>query len=140
MLARVGGIEPSEWGWCDDQGGHDMPLGERIKELRKEHGWSQGELAEHVGGDARQISRYENGKITPSVDALVRIAEVLNISVDYLVIDNAPRRPLHVSDHGIAERLGVLDELTDEDRASLLNVLDALVAKTRMKALTASIN
>jgi len=34
----------------------------------------------------------------------------------------------------------VLDELTEEDRASLLNVLDALVAKTRMKALTASIS
>jgi hypothetical protein len=60
---------------------------------------------------------------------------VLNVSIDYLVIDDAPRRPLHVADHGVAERLGVLDELTDEDRASLLNVLDALVAKTRMKAI-----
>ena len=49
-----------------------------------------------VGGDARQISRYENGRITPSLDALVRIAEVLDISLDYLVIENAPRRPLHV--------------------------------------------
>jgi len=33
----------------------------------------------------------------------------------------------------------VLDELTDEDRASLLNVLDALVAKTRMKAIVGDI-
>jgi transcriptional regulator with XRE-family HTH domain len=133
------GNEPSEWGWSDDQGGHDMPLGERIKELRTEHGWSQGELAEHVGGDARQISRYENGRITPSLDAVVRIAEVLNVSIDYLAIEDAPRRPLHVADHGVAERLGVLDELTDEDRASLLNVLDALVAKTRMKAIVGDI-
>ena len=135
MLARMDDHKPSEWGWSDDQGGHDMPLGERIKELRTEHGWSQGELAEHVGGDARQISRYENGRITPSLDAIVRIAEVLNVSIDYLAIEDAPRRPLHVADHGVAERLGVLDELTDEDRASLLNVLDALVAKTRMKAI-----
>ena len=139
MLARIGDIQPSEWGWCDEQGGHDMPIGERIKELRKEHGWSQGELAEHVGGDARQISRYENGRITPSLDAVARIAEVLNVSLDYLVIENAPRRPLHITDNGIAERLGVLDELTAEDRAALLNVLDALVAKTRMKALIGDI-
>ena len=57
--------------------------------FRKEHGSSQGELAEHVGGDAHQISRYENGRITPSLDAVVRIAEVLNVSIDYLVIDDA---------------------------------------------------
>jgi len=53
-----------------------MSLQERVKQLRKEHGWSQGELAERVGGDPAQISRYENGRITPSADAVVKLAEV----------------------------------------------------------------
>ena len=138
-MACMTEIKAPEWGWCDEQGGHNMPLGERIKELRKEHGWSQGELAEHIGGDARQISRYENGRITPSVEVLIRLAEVMNVSIDYLVIEGACRRPLHMADHGIAERLAVLEELGEEDRVSLLNVLDALVAKTRMKALIGDI-
>ena len=43
-----------------------MPLGERIKQLRRERGWSQGELATQLGGDPGQISRYETGKISPS--------------------------------------------------------------------------
>src|SRR5271165_1286089 len=126
--AMARGEQPAaaQWGWSDDFGGHDMPLGERVKELRKERGWSQSELAEKVGTDARQISRYENGRITPSLDVVARLAEVFNISLDYLVVEGAERRPLHVQDHGLGERLALLSELTDEDRAALLNVLDAL--------------
>lgn len=115
-----------------------MPLGERIKELRKERSWSQGDLAEKVGSDARQISRYENGKITPSTDAVVKIAEVFDVSLDYLLIDTAPRRPLHAGDPGLAARLGEIGELPDDDRESLLHIVDALLAKNRVKAALAS--
>jgi hypothetical protein len=45
------------------------------------------------------------------------------------------RRPLHVDD-GLAERLAALAELNPEDRASLLSVLDALLTRTRVRALT----
>lgn len=43
----------------------------------------------------RCISRYESGRITPSADALVRLAQTFNISLDHLLIDGIPRRPLH---------------------------------------------
>ena len=63
-------------------------------------GLSQAELAKLVGGsDARQISRYENGRITPSLDATIRIAEALNISLDlprhreHPTPPPSPRRP-----------------------------------------------
>jgi transcriptional regulator with XRE-family HTH domain len=113
-----------------------MPIGERIKQLRTEAGLSQAELAQRTGaGDARQISRYENGRITPSLDATIRIAEALNISLDYLAIDDIPRRPLHVDDHGLGERLAQLSELDEDDRTSLLRVLDAMITRTRLHAL-----
>ncbi|HEX4345396.1 MAG TPA: helix-turn-helix transcriptional regulator [Solirubrobacteraceae bacterium] len=113
-----------------------MPLGDRIKELRTELGLSQAELAQRVGTtDARQISRYENGRITPSLDAIARLAQALDVSLDYLVFDDQPRRPLHVNDHGLTERLAALAELNPEDRASLLSVLDALLTRTRVRAL-----
>jgi transcriptional regulator with XRE-family HTH domain len=110
-----------------------MLLGERIKALRKEKGWSQGELAEKVATDGRQISRYENGHITPSADVLVKLAQVFDVSVDYLLIEDAPRRPLKVEDPGLLERLQDVQYLTDEDRASVLHILDALVAKSKIK-------
>lgn len=111
-----------------------MPLGDRIKELRKERGWSQDELAAKAGSDARGISRYENGRITPSLDALVRIAEALNVSLDHLAIDDIPRRPLHAPENILGDRLAGIAELDDADLASLLNVVDALVAKKRIRA------
>lgn len=127
----------AEWACNDDLAGHLMPLGDRIKQLRTEAGLSQADLAEKAGaGDARQISRYENGRITPSLDATIRIAQALNISIDYLAIDDMPRRPLHVEDHGLAERLTALSELDQADRDSLLSVLDALITRKRLHALT----
>lgn len=46
-----------------------------------------------------------------------------------------PRGPLHVADLGLASRLADIAELSEEDRASLLHMLDALVTKNRLKAL-----
>ncbi len=43
-------------------------------------------------------------------------------------------RPLHVADHGLAERLGQLAEL-DDDRQSLLHMLDALLTRKRLRIL-----
>jgi transcriptional regulator with XRE-family HTH domain len=111
-----------------------VSLGERIRELRTERNWSQDELAAHVGSDARGISRYENGKITPGLDTLIRIAETFNVSLDYLAVDGTPRRPLHVDDPGLTEQLVQASELPLEDRTSLLNVLDALLTKNRVRA------
>lgn len=51
-----------------------MALGDRIRALRKEAGWSQAELAQRIGVDAGSVSRYESGRITPSADALLRLA------------------------------------------------------------------
>ncbi len=82
-----------------------MSLRERVHALRKEHGWSQGELAEKVGADPAQISRYENGRITPSADVVVRIAEVFDVSTDYLLVGDAPRRPFRRGDEALGERL-----------------------------------
>ena len=119
-----------------DQEGMFMLLGDRVRDLRKDHGWSQGELGTKIGTDAGRISRYEGGKITPSLEALVRLADVLEVSTDYLVREDAPRRHLEGAELGaLGQRLGDLAELSEEDRASLMNVLDGFLAKSRLKAL-----
>lgn len=110
-----------------------MALGERIKTLRKEHGWSQADLAARIGADAGQISRYEGGKITPSVEALLRLADTFDVSCDYLLLDDAPRRALR-GDNPLTDRLADLDNLTDADRDALLHILDGLLANTRIRA------
>ena len=134
-MADVIVMKAAESGWNDTTGGHLMPLGDRIKALRKETGWSQGELAEKIDSDARQVSRYENGRITPSLDAAMRIAEAFNVSLDHLVFDDSPRRPLHAAENALGDRLAVVAELDEDDLTSLRNVIDGLVAKRRLRVL-----
>lgn len=130
----------AQWGWhIDQEECPAMPLGERIRQLRKEAGWSQAELADKIGADAGRVNKYEAGRMAPAADTLVHLAEVLNVSIDYLLIDSIPRRPLHSAEDALGDRLIAVAELGSEDLNLVVSVIDALVAKTRMKALTANI-
>ncbi len=110
-----------------------MPLGEKIRQLRGERGWSQGELAARLGGDPGQISRYETGKISPSIDVVVKLAETFDVSADYLLIAGAARRPLRAPTDLLGERLAQLDQLTPDDRAALIHILDHMLANNRAR-------
>lgn len=134
-MADVIALRGAESACNHDHGGHQMPIGERIKTLRAEAGWSQGELADTIGADARQLSRYENGHVTPSLDAAMRLAEAFNVSLDYLTFDDVPRRPLHAAENALGDRLAAVAELDDTDLSSLRNVIDGLVAKRRLRVL-----
>ena len=54
-------------------------LGARIKELRRQAGLTQEELAELVGLDSRHLSRLEVGRHFPSLNSLERIADALHV-------------------------------------------------------------
>ena len=67
-------------------------LGTRIKELRKEFGLSQVELAARMEVTKQTISNWENENIQPSIDMLVDLANVFNVTTDYLLgLDDVPR-------------------------------------------------
>ena len=61
-------------------------LGKRIKELRKEKGLTQEQLAETVGIEPNNLSRIEKGRNYPTPENLSKIANALNVSVDKLYI------------------------------------------------------
>ena len=136
-------IDAAEWVSRDIPGGQPMPSAfhpDRLKALRTEHGWSQAELAERIDSDARQVSRYENGKVAPGLEAVIRISETFNVSVDYLVIEDAARRPLHAPENALADQLADFAQLDPDDQGALLKILDALITKTRLRAITGGIS
>ena len=59
--------------------------GKRLYYLRKQFGMSQKELAERIAVSPFTVSSYENGRSDPNDEIKVRIAQVFNVSVDYLV-------------------------------------------------------
>lgn len=56
----------------------------KIRELREEIGWSQGELAEKCNVTRQTINAIENNKYDPTLQLAFRLAKVLNVTVDEL--------------------------------------------------------
>lgn len=56
-----------------------------LKEIRKEQGWSQEELAERLGTSKQVISRYENGLRSPKITTIAQYADKLDVSMEYLL-------------------------------------------------------
>jgi putative transcriptional regulator len=57
-------------------------LGNRLKQLRTEQGWTQAELAEIVGVSRKTINTVENGVFVPSTLLALQIAKTLKTSVE----------------------------------------------------------
>lgn len=60
-------------------------LGARIAALRRQAGWSQGQLADRLGVSPSAVGMYEQGRREPSNQLLVDIAELFGVSTDYLL-------------------------------------------------------
>jgi hypothetical protein len=90
--------------------------------------------------DHRDLGRYGAGRITPSAEALVRLAENFNVSIDHLLIDDIPRRPLHSAEDVLGDRIGALGELADDDLHLVTSFIDALVTKNRLRTLAGGLS
>ena len=60
-------------------------IGERLAEVRKDHGDTQKTLAEKMNVVVHTISSWEQGKSEPSHELLVRICNLYHVSADYLL-------------------------------------------------------
>lgn len=70
-----------------------MELGKRIKQLRKEQRRTQDDIAERCGFTVSLLSKIENGKTTPPVSTLVKIANALGVNVSDLLEERATGGP-----------------------------------------------
>lgn len=67
-------------------------LSTRIHELRTALGWSQVELARELNVSKQTVSNWENDNIQPSIEMLVRLAQIFGVTTDYLLgLDDIPR-------------------------------------------------
>jgi len=108
-------------------------LGKRIKQLRKDKNWTQKELAKQVGTSPAQLNKYESGLNTPPLDRLALLAEVLNISVDFLIGgQHSDDLPIH--NKRLIQRLQSIEEFDSEEREVVIKVLDAMIAKHKMES------
>lgn len=79
-------LSPFLWA-IDDRDKERERIGNRIKELRKEQGMDAKELAQKIGTDASNLSRIEQGRFSVGLDTLCKIANVLNMKIDFVPIN-----------------------------------------------------
>ncbi|MFL0095019.1 helix-turn-helix domain-containing protein [Tenacibaculum maritimum] len=104
-------------------------IGNKITELRKQKGWSQSELAKKVNASREAIGKYERNEASPSVDTAKNIADIFEVSLDYLVGDVL--KPSF--DKRMTDRLQDFELLSEEDKSHLFALLDAFLRDAKTK-------
>ena len=62
-----------------------MTLGEKLTKLRKENHYTQEQLAELLGVSRQSVSKWESDASYPETDKLIKIGELYDCSMDYLL-------------------------------------------------------
>jgi len=106
-----------------------IKIGNRITELRKEKAWSQGELAKQISASREAIGKYERNEAIPSVETAKNIADIFDVSLDYLVGDAL--KPSF--DKRMMERLEDFELLSEKDKSHLFALLDAFLRDAKTK-------
>lgn len=106
-----------------------MLFGDRLSELRKKKKMSQSDLAKNIGVHAPVIGRYERSEVKPSIEVAVKIAEALNVSLDYLVGSTDL-----ILEKGIINRIQNIQKLSEEDKGHLFALMDAFLLKCNIQS------
>ena len=109
-------------------------FGKRLVELRNEHNLTQAESAEKIGISRNALSMYERCERCPSIDIAVNVANVYNVSLDYLFgtgYKNPKYNYENLYDLGFSE--DTLDFLSSEENRCCV---DAILSDSRVNKIS----
>ena len=107
-------------------------FGSRVKQLRKQRHWSQKELATQVGIRFQLLNKYEGGQHIPPPETLIKLADALDVTVDYLLTGN-PVEDSPLASTQLFKRFKALEGFEEEDQQTVINVIDAIIAKRQVE-------
>ncbi len=107
-----------------------MTLGQHITKLRKQKKLSQNDLGKKVGTSGDIIGRYERDEVKPSIEVAAKIADVLEVSLDFLI----GKVDMEV-DNQLLKRVIEVQQMDADDREHILYTLDALIKSVKLKSI-----
>ncbi len=113
-----------------------MAIGDKILALRKQHGWSQQQLAKKIGTSGPIVGRYERSEMVPSVEVAKKLADIFEVTLDYLVDDTG--KTADIKDRAMLKRLMDIEALDSEDKNTIVHVLDSLLRDAKARKAYAS--
>lgn len=100
-----------------------VELGAKIREVRKECGYTQEKLAEMADIGTMYLGEIERGEKMPSLKIFIQLLESLNVSADYILRNELSSGKEYVFD----EITKKLDKLTPKQRKAAGDILDAYI-------------
>ena len=105
-----------------------MTLGQQITALRKKKGISQADLGKLVETSGDIIGRYERDEVKPSIEVVIRMADTLEVSLDFLVCKTDMEL-----DSSTLNRIREVSKLPEPDKKQVYLVVDALIRDFKAK-------
>lgn len=113
-----------------------MKIGERIRFLRQDRGWTQTDLGKRIGVLQKQISAYERGVHIPSTEVLIKLGHTFGVTLDSLASETAGLPvPMDIRDRELYQLFQQLDHLPESERSLAKDMLDLLLLKHRFREL-----
>ena len=107
-------------------------FGLRLKELRKQKGWTQKELANKVDIHFSQLNKYECGMHIPPIEKLIQLSNGFRVTLDYLIMGNQEKQQtLH--NIRLLQRLQDVEKFDDDDQEMIIKMIDAMIVKHRVE-------
>ena len=110
-------------------------FGQRLAELRQRAGLSQAQLGEKLDRSQRAIASWEIHETTAlRPDQIIRLAEVLDVSVEFLITGEDPVRRGKPGPKGqLAKAIEQAAKLPRKDQKEVVSVVNALIAQSKAK-------
>ncbi len=102
----------------------DTSIGKKIKKQRQELNLTQETFAEKVGLSTCYIGMIERGRRIPKLETFIKIANVLDVSADYLLDDYICISERSGANYWIIDQI---DSLPESDRKHIYEVLTLLI-------------
>jgi len=109
----------------------------KLRQLRQDRRWSQGELGKKIGADLQRVSKYERGVVFPTTDIIVKIADAFQVSTDYLLRDEVELTADDIQNLDLRRSIKEINKLPTEDQNILVNLLDAYIKRKQFEDLIA---
>lgn len=103
---------------------------ERLRLLREARQLTQVRLSGLLGVDPRAYNRWEKGATAPHLDTVIKIADVLQVTMDELVGRVEVSEGVKIRNHTLHALSQKVDLLPDSDQQALIVVLDSFVKKS----------
>ncbi len=106
-----------------------LNIGSKISLLRKEKGWSQGNLAEQIGASREIIGKYERNENSPSLEMALKMAKAFEVTVDFLLGEGE----YSSYDKDTIERIKNIQKMDSDTKSVLFNVIDTYIQNFKTK-------